>query len=1581
MEPGSLVRAVFEFCPSVSEELPIFGGDVIEVLSVVDEFWLLGKKDGVTGQFPSSFVEPVYVPNTKLGEKLCVCTNDFRPTAASELPLKRGDVIVVEGPLDGTWHRGRTYWGTSGLFPSSCARELRLSSRARELSLKALGELPHYGLGRARALMGLSAQLPEELDFNEGDVITIVGLPEPGWFEGELGGRRGIFPEGFVELMGPLQSPEAGARVHEGEAEGPVEVEAEGPVEVEVAEDLEESTGPGLYGMAMYDFHALEAEELDFAKGDRIRITGTLEDGWLQGTLRGRAGVFPIRFVQLESAGVILEDQDKTDGVDCREKGGSQLGGLEVMTLNPCDGRGPSSLPAHPLGLRPATVPCLPSLPAVAEGPEVLAKTSDGRGSWGQQESEGSDYRGQQGSERRDSWGQQGSEGRDSRGHQGSEGQSSREQQGSEGWGSWGQQESEEKDSWGQQGSEGRDSWGQQRSERWDSQGQQGSEGQGSRDQQGSEGPEYRGQQGSEERDSWSHQGSEGRDSRSHQGSEGRDSRDQQGSKGWGSCGQLESKERDSWGQQGSEGRDSRGQQGSEGHGSRDQQGSEGWGSWGQQGSEGRTSGSSFFTESPGTVMQSNGWIPVPLAENKTPIARGDLDTKWSEQIEEFGRSIPVTRSEVAQPVRRHFSISDFHTEQDVARGSGQTSGAAPLPARPAPPRPFSPTISLRPSRPAPLPPPRRPEPYHPRCPPRPVDMPGPPLEGEGDSEQGSSPQWLQRRARELDWDQTWHIDKTTSQENPPSRTTEDPDLSWNIRTLEGEFPTPTDMTLLSIDRTSLEPPPVSATAERLEQKMMEKRAKVIEELLQTEADYIKDLVMCVEKVLIPLQAKELQQVDCEALFGNMKTVIEVSRRLLEELEETDSIGQVFLSYRNELQDMYNVYCQNHEEAIALLETYEKDKEIQGHVNACLDHLRGKTNYINLGSFLIKPVQRVMRYPLLLSELLNSTPEGHQDKKPLEEAMLAVKELNVNINEYKRRKDLVLKYRKGDEDSLMDKISKLSMHSIIKKSNRVSSHLKHLTGLAPQIRNEAFQEVERRFREQERLIKNFIRDLSLYLQHLRDSASVKVLAAMSILDMYSEKNHTDLERYQRAHRLISDSLFNDFRERTEKLVISPLTQLLGMCAGPNKLMIKRFDKLLDYHNCKERAEKLKDKRTLDELQAAKNNYEALNAQLLDDMPRFHKSAEELFISCVRGFADVHRDFVDMTLEELLPLSQLILVVNKDTTIVASFQEQHSKAMKLLQAFSFFPDTLPCSRKPFERKTTERQSSRWQLSAMPMATFQSGEQRTSLLAKYEPDKLYQADRNFNAAQELDLSLLEGDLVGVIKQQDPMGSQNRWLVDNGATRGFVYSSFLKPYDSRRSHSDVSVESHSSNESGYDGSSPVISWQDNTSVLTVNHSAGTASYSTETTGPPRPQQAETTRSEPSLRPPTLRSNTFDPSSAASSPRSKNSCPAAQPKRSSQMEYSLPRRSQETSRVLRRAASQEGYLDGNSFDPGQQVYYAVYDFRARCSNELSITNNQRLRILRFHDMNGNQEWWLAEANGRQGYVPATYIRKTEYT
>lgn len=237
-----------------------------------------------------------------------------------------GDVVAGEGNVDAVWHRGRNAWGSRGLFPLSCVKELELSGRSRQLSERSAAakdsELPPYALGQGRALMSLHAQLDEELDFREGDIITIVDMPEPGWFQGELEGRTGIFPEGFVELLAPLRTLQSAKPVSFGQGqyrseEEKVEEEEEemedleeederlkDSVEMQMEEEDKQETG--VYGIAQYEFRALEPGELDFDVGDRIQILETLEDGWLVGQLRGKTGIFPHRFVKLEEQ---LEEQ------------------------------------------------------------------------------------------------------------------------------------------------------------------------------------------------------------------------------------------------------------------------------------------------------------------------------------------------------------------------------------------------------------------------------------------------------------------------------------------------------------------------------------------------------------------------------------------------------------------------------------------------------------------------------------------------------------------------------------------------------------------------------------------------------------------------------------------------------------------------------------------------------------------------------------------------------------------------------------------------------------------------------------------------------------------------------------------------------------------------------------------------------------------------------------------------------------------------------------------------------------------------------------------------------------------------
>ncbi|XP_006880097.1 PREDICTED: dynamin-binding protein [Elephantulus edwardii] len=1573
MEPGSVVRAIFDFCPSVSEELPLFVGDIIEVLAVVDEFWLLGKKEAVTGQFPSSFVEIVTIPSLKEGEKLFVCISEFTSQELNSLPLHRGDLVILDGSPSAGWLQGRSCWGARGFFPSSCVRELCLSSQSRQWhSQSALLQIPDYSMGQARALMGLSAQLDEELDFREGDVITIIGVPEPGWFEGELDGQRGIFPEGFVELLGPLRTVDKSAAsgnqdgcISNGAVEGPMGEEERGP-----EEDEEQ---PGTYGIALYRFQALEPNELDFEVGDKIRILGTLEDGWLEGSLKGRTGIFPHRFVKLcpntrvGDTRVLPQESNHTTTPE--------------MPLDSLENSSVVEERRHEFNkYRPETSSC-----AISEtfAPPLEHMTPEYERNRNSYQDEDIILRGPS---RSPGLMHEKPPAKDSSVNDPLEvvnGVSSQPQSHFH--------PKIHKNQYFFTAEENHHPLpAEARSRDYSSLPLKGAYSQ----LKTAHKPHL-------------YSGSLLPTSRTHK------------------PGQLSPQFR-------------------------------GTPKFAKKPRKSKEPAFNFISVSDRSEMMPGPRGKGPAVE-AAALDQGDggidLDSKLTQQLLEFEKSLSGPGTEPDKIVR-HFSITGFNSEKDIVRGSSKLMTQQELPERkkalrPPPPRPCTPVftaphlltdqnlkptppLAVRPSRPAPLPPsaqqrvntsPKGLTSKHPG---------GESLEKETQEnvekpvdQTSQCPLVLvkiQEMQQDLDMDSETQEElnlmlEEKQDESSRAETPENLDFyESNIDSLDIELQQLTEMTLLSSQSSSLAPS-VSVSNENPEQRMLEKRTKVIDELLQTEKDYIRDLEMCIERIMVPLQQAQVPNIDFEGLFGNMQVVIKVSKQLLAALENSDSVGAVFLDHRDELEGTYKVYCQNHDEAISLLDIYEKDEKFQKHLQDSLADLKnlysewGCTNYINLGSFLIKPVQRIMRYPLLLMELLNATPESHPDKMPLTSAVIAVKEINVNINEYKRRKDLVLKYRKGDEDSLMEKISKLNIHSIIKKSNRVSSHLKHLTGFAPQIKDEVFEETEKNFRMQERMIKSFIRDLSLYLQHIRESACVKVVAAMSMWDVCMEKGNKELEQFEKVHRYISDQLFTSFKERTERLVISPLNQLLSMFTGPHKLVQKRFDKLLDFYNCTERAEKLKDKKTLEELQSARNNYEALNAQLLDELPKFHQYAQGLFTNCVHGYAEAHSDFVHQALEQLQPLLSLLKVAGREGNLIAVFHEEHSRVLQHLQVFTFFPETLPATKRPFERKTMDRQSVRKPLLGLPSYMLQSEELRASLLARYPPEKLFQAERNFNAAQDLDVSLLEGDLVGVIKKKDPMGSQNRWLIDNGVTKGFVYSSFLKPYNPRRSHSDVSVGSHSSNESEHSSSSPRCPRQNSNSTLTFNPNNLAVSF---TSGPCQKQPQDTSplkEIDPGSLSASLNSGTSEgnPSrclsdtDSASPPRLWESVDAAgdtsitQPtatprsyRNSRHPEaavYPIPGRNGPSKDLGKECARTAQPVEDKSREPesseaaGNQVYFAVYAFNARNPNELSVSANQRLKILEFKDVMGNTEWWLAEVNGKKGYVPSNYIRKTEYT
>ncbi|KAJ8956997.1 hypothetical protein NQ318_012163 [Aromia moschata] len=203
----------------------------------------------------------------------------------------------------------------------------------------------------------------------------------------------------------------------------------------------------------------------------------------------------------------------------------------------------------------------------------------------------------------------------------------------------------------------------------------------------------------------------------------------------------------------------------------------------------------------------------------------------------------------------------------------------------------------------------------------------------------------------------------------------------------------------LSIDRNSdpsLEAKVKEAAAKELKELNEEKRRSarrkefIMAELLQTERTYVKDLETCIQCFLqemkngtsVPpaLHGKE------EIIFGNMEEIYNFHNSIfLKELEKYETmpedVGHCFVTWAQKF-DMYVHYCKNKPESNSLL--------VQ-HGGNFYEELQKKHKVEHpIAAYLIKPVQRITKYQLLLKDLQSCCAEGQGEIKDGLEVMLNV---------------------------------------------------------------------------------------------------------------------------------------------------------------------------------------------------------------------------------------------------------------------------------------------------------------------------------------------------------------------------------------------------------------------------------------------------------------------------------------------------------------------------------------------------------------------------------------------------------------
>ncbi|XP_043847226.1 rho guanine nucleotide exchange factor 7 isoform X3 [Dromiciops gliroides] len=185
----------------------------------------------------------------------------------------------------------------------------------------------------------------------------------------------------------------------------------------------------------------------------------------------------------------------------------------------------------------------------------------------------------------------------------------------------------------------------------------------------------------------------------------------------------------------------------------------------------------------------------------------------------------------------------------------------------------------------------------------------------------------------------------------------------------------------------------------------------VLQNILETENEYSKELQTILSTYLRPLQSSEkLNSTNILYLMGNLEEISSFQQMLVQSLEECTKlpeaqqrVGGCFLNLMPQMKTLYLAYCANHPSAVNVLTEHSEDlgefMEMKG---------ANSPGILVLTTGLSKPFMRLDKYPTLLKELERHMEDYHPDRQDIQKSMTAFKNLSAQCQEVRKRKELEL---------------------------------------------------------------------------------------------------------------------------------------------------------------------------------------------------------------------------------------------------------------------------------------------------------------------------------------------------------------------------------------------------------------------------------------------------------------------------------------------------------------------------------------------------------------------------------------------
>lgn len=383
--------------------------------------------------------------------------------------------------------------------------------------------------------------------------------------------------------------------------------------------------------------------------------------------------------------------------------------------------------------------------------------------------------------------------------------------------------------------------------------------------------------------------------------------------------------------------------------------------------------------------------------------------------------------------------------------------------------------------------------------------------------------------------------------------------------------------------------------------------------------------------------AAPLSVTDIHVIFAGVEPctslALEMSDLLACVVRNECTVSSVMLEKMSVIEQVFSFYCSRHELSITRLhDVTSRNPAAAAFLRECDELSRQHSTAWDLPSLLIKPVQRVLKYPLFLHSVLECTDTHDPEYAELRHALEQMEGVAGRINESKKRMDMVGQHGFEHPTTPRSGFRRGGGGGPLRRVKTPSHDQTPLTD-----NEDTFRELVAQLHMSERDISRFLQRCSAWVQNVRRMFMKEIRTVDEWIAVYScspVQDRASLERVQRLRELLHWRIFNSACAQLEtsmhRSVYEPIHALQNLLERPKMVVMNRQAKEADYRRyLHERA-----RRPNAKIHASAMAFLSMHVQLVDEIPTLLRGIDLVMRRCIYAFTHLQLSFFGITAELL-----------------------------------------------------------------------------------------------------------------------------------------------------------------------------------------------------------------------------------------------------------------------------------------------------------------------------------------------------------